>query len=92
MKRLDGTWGKVIIAVTTIGLTICGMLMASGRSMGRFEERLITVVAEENKTRELTAVHDKKIAVIETQLTDIYKSVQTTASIQREILDEIRAQ
>lgn len=91
-KRLNGTWGKVVIAVASIVLTMCAMLLASGRSVGRFEERLITVVAEENKSREIVAIHDKKIAVLETQLTQIQNSVENTATVQQLILDEIRAQ
>jgi hypothetical protein len=91
-KRLNGTWGKIAIAVGSIGLTMCAMLLASGRNVGRFEERLTTVVAEENKSRDIIGLHEKKIAVIETQLTEIYKSVQTTAIIQSQILDEIRSQ
>jgi hypothetical protein len=91
-KRLNGTWGKVVIAVASIALTMCAMLLASGRSVGRFEERLITVVAEENKSREIVAIHDKKIAVLETQLTQIQNSVENTATVQQLILDEIRAQ
>ena len=91
-KRLNGTWGKVVIAVASIVLTMCAMLLASGRSVGRFEERLITVVAEENKSREIVAIHDKKIAVLETQLTQIQHSVENTATVQQLILDEIRAQ
>ena len=91
-KRLNGTWGKIIIAVASIALTACAMLLASGRSVGRFEERLVTVVAEENKSREIIALHANKITILEIQLSQIQKTVDRTASLQEMILNEIRAQ
>lgn len=78
MKK-NSTLVRILIAVAGITITVGGLVWA----LGKQSADLADVRKEQNNLRPMVALHDKKIAVIETDVKYIRKSVD-------EILVEMR--
>lgn len=85
MKK-NTIWIRILLAVAGIAITIGGVVWA----LGKQSADLATVRKEQNTLRPMVALHDKKIAVIETDIKYIRQSVEDNAVVQQQILTEIR--
>lgn len=85
MKK-NGMLIRVLIAVAGLAIVIGSGILA----LGKQSANLADVRKEQDELRPMVALHDKKIAVIETDIKYIRDGVDKNASVQQEILVELR--